>query len=149
MYRSPITISLTDNIVNALRHESENNIMHFVMDQIVTIDKEELTKALEYDRHQYEKGYDDGFREGGAQFWTPVTEALPNESYGNVLVCMPDVFPYNEKEPFPKARHDRRVTIAHYSEYSGSWYYDDGSVGDVAPIAWMLLPEPYEEEEND
>ena len=77
--------------------------------------------------------------------WIPVTERLPKESDGTVLVCMPDVFPFNEKEPYPNAKHNQQVDIALHSEHSGNWYFSGGAVGDVEPIAWMPLPEPYQE----
>ena len=77
--------------------------------------------------------------------WIPVTERLPEESDGTVLVCMPNIWPYNYKEPFINAKHNCQVRTATHSEHSGNWYYSDGAVGDVEPIAWMPLPEPYQE----
>lgn len=40
--------------------------------------------------------------------WISVEDRLPTESDGTVLVCMPDIFPYNQKEPIIKAKNDRR-----------------------------------------
>lgn len=81
--------------------------------------------------------------------WIPVTERLPEESDGTVLVCMPNVWPYNYKEPFINAKHNCQVEIATHSEHSGNWYFSGGAVRDVEPIAWMPLPEPYQEVNNE
>lgn len=75
--------------------------------------------------------------------WISAKDRLPTESEGTVLVCMPDVFPYNQKEPFVNVKHNRRVMTAVYSEHSGRWYLGDMmGVGGPDPIAWMPLPEP-------
>lgn len=81
--------------------------------------------------------------------WIPVTERLPKEADGMVFVLMPDVFPYNSKQPFVDCNQDRRIEIAHYSEHSGKWYFGDCcAVGGQEPIAWIhrsVLPEPPKE----
>lgn len=91
----------------------------------------------EYEKTEqaYKNGYAKGFEDGKPK-WIPVTERLPSESDGSVLVCFPDVFPYNQKEPFVNAKHDRRVEVGRYSEHSNLW-----STGPIEPIAWMLLPD--------
>ena len=43
----------------------------------VNVDKEELEKALRYDRHQYSKGYKDGYEDGMTAF----AERLKSEMY--------------------------------------------------------------------
>lgn len=78
--------------------------------------------------------------------WISVEERLPDESEGTILVCFPNVAPYNRKEPFFNAKHDRRVTTATYSEHSKRWYIGDMcAVGEVDPAYWMPLPEPPKE----
>ncbi len=56
MYESPI------NLYFKKRYEAiEDVVLSTIKEQIgVTIDKDELTKALLYDRNQYNKGYYDG-----------------------------------------------------------------------------------------
>ena len=54
MYQSPIEI-----IQGQIRMEQENNILRAVMEQEIHVDKHELLRALQYDRSQYEKGYED------------------------------------------------------------------------------------------
>lgn len=54
-YESPIQI-----IKDQLRLEQENGVYKAVLNAGVVVDKDELLKALKYDRGQYEKGYRDG-----------------------------------------------------------------------------------------
>lgn len=59
MYNSPITV--IENLVQEQTQEKENEIFTTIKSQIaVDVDKDELLKALRYDRHQYEQGYEDG-----------------------------------------------------------------------------------------
>ena len=53
-YQSPIEVIQTQ-----MRNQIEGNIYQAVMNVGVYVDKEELIKALQYDRKQYQKGYDD------------------------------------------------------------------------------------------
>lgn len=59
MYESPITI-----FSETLENHYENEIMTAVMKTGVHVDRDELIKAMSYDRQQYEKGYSDGFEDG-------------------------------------------------------------------------------------
>lgn len=78
--------------------------------------------------------------------WIPCSERLPEESDGTVLVCFPDEFPYSNKEPYINAKHNQRVKTAYYSQFNKTWYIGDfGAIGEVRPIAWLPLPEPYAE----
>ena len=81
--------------------------------------------------------------------WIPVSERLPDPDEGLVLVCMPNEFPYNEKQPFTNVEHDCRVRIAIY--VIDEWYLDGYKLSRQNPIAWMKLPKPYElqKEETD
>lgn len=58
MYNSPIGM-----LVGEMNIEYENNILKCVQSIYPSIDKDELAKALQYDREQYNKGYDDGVKE--------------------------------------------------------------------------------------
>lgn len=61
MYQSPIEITRTvDDIATKIAEEEDKAIVHACMRVGVNVDKDELVKALAYDRHQYEKGYADG-----------------------------------------------------------------------------------------
>lgn len=57
MYNSPIELFQGDMNV-----ELEGTILKAVANVGVNVDKEELLKALNYDRKQYEKGYEDAMR---------------------------------------------------------------------------------------
>ncbi len=50
-------------IAGEMRIEVENGIYKAIKDMGIVIDKEELIKALRYDRGQYDKGYSDGINE--------------------------------------------------------------------------------------
>ena len=56
MYESPISL-LVSNMEHQIRDEQERCILEAVQRVGVAVDKEELIKALQYDRRQYESGY--------------------------------------------------------------------------------------------
>lgn len=58
MWESPIHQYTTD-----IQTKIENDIMTCVAGYGIEVDKEELLKALAYDRDQYNKGYNDGYRD--------------------------------------------------------------------------------------
>lgn len=62
MYKSPIELYTTD-LQTKINEQAEGMIMEAVKGIGVDVNKEELTRALQYDRHQYEKGYTDGMKE--------------------------------------------------------------------------------------
>jgi len=59
LYKSPIE-KIYGEIQTQMVQEDENMVMKAVRKVGVNVDKEELIKALQYDRNQYAKGYDDG-----------------------------------------------------------------------------------------
>ena len=62
-WESPIT-KIYEDIRNEIIRQDEENCT-FAIEQAIgyKVDKEELIKALQYDREQYDKGYRDGVRE--------------------------------------------------------------------------------------
>ena len=76
------------------------------------------------------------------QEWISVKDRTPTEADGTVWVCLADVFPYNKKEPYPNAKHDGRITEAHYSEFSNKWYKDGAVFHDGIVTHWMEKPQP-------
>lgn len=70
MYKSPI-----DVIQGEMQMQVEGEIFRAVQNVGVYVDKEELLKALAYDRNQYEKGYADAEEK---HRWIPCSERLPS-----------------------------------------------------------------------
>ena len=66
-YESPVSL-FYQQVADAITQDQENKIMAEIKYQMaVDINKEELLKALKYDRDQYDKGYKDGYL-AGAQY---------------------------------------------------------------------------------
>lgn len=62
MYKSPIEMLMTD-IQHQIKKGKEEEIYKAVVSIGINVDKEELIRALQYDREQYKKGYADGHRD--------------------------------------------------------------------------------------
>jgi len=58
-YESPIRM-----IVGEMQTKMEADTMSVIQRYGIDVDKDELIKALNYDRGQYEKGYQDGYEKG-------------------------------------------------------------------------------------
>ena len=58
MYKSPIEI--VHKIEQQIVQQQEENVIQAIHKMGVNVDKDELLKALAYDREQYNKGYEDG-----------------------------------------------------------------------------------------
>lgn len=58
MYKSPIEI-----IYGQMQTQMEGDILRAVQSYCPNVDKEELIRALQYDRQQYDIGYADGKRD--------------------------------------------------------------------------------------
>lgn len=63
MYQSPIEMIYTD-IQTQIKEEADKSIYEAVQQCEIHVDKDELIKALQYDRRQYERGYLDGYADG-------------------------------------------------------------------------------------
>ena len=72
-YESPIEIA------EKMSNQVEKDIMEVVLSYGIKVDKDELVKALSYDRKQYEKGYADGQKAGGR------TAKVKRYSFGETL----------------------------------------------------------------
>ena len=69
MYDSPIRLA-----VSKMASQFDDAIYNAVVKTGIDVDKDELVRALNYDRNQYEKGYRDGLE---ASKWISVKERLP------------------------------------------------------------------------
>ena len=58
-YLSPINIWITETMQD-FNKNIEEQVYKEVINVGISVDKEELQKALAYDRNQYEKGFKDG-----------------------------------------------------------------------------------------
>ena len=63
MYESPINLNFAKDLILNIVDAEEKHILECVQRMGVDIDKDELLKALAYDRDQYKKGYADGAKE--------------------------------------------------------------------------------------
>lgn len=57
-YISPLELTIR-RISEELIEKQEGQVIEAIYQQGIKVDKEELIKALNYDRHQYEQGYED------------------------------------------------------------------------------------------
>ena len=58
-YQSPIS-QIYKDVEYKFKEDMENKTMEAIHHFGISVDKEELIKALQYDRNQYDKGYSDG-----------------------------------------------------------------------------------------
>lgn len=121
MYESPIRL-LVQQLETSIREQLEKQIFEAVQKCGVDVDREELIKALAYDRAQYAQGYSNG--RDDAQRWISVEERLPDD--------LKDALVYR----------DGCFAIARIIT-GDDWTYC-GMVGD--PTHWMPLPTPPEKE---
>ena len=85
MYNSPITITspitIADEITKKLLGEEEDTIVSYIQTLDIRVDKDELVKALRYDRDQYNKGYADALEDVIKHGEWEITEAWPHNVY--------------------------------------------------------------------
>ena len=147
MYESPIML-MTQEITQKIIEERENYIHSQIVEQYgIFVDKEELIKALQYDRQQYEKGYTDAILSSviPTSRWILVTEKLPKEhTCGDGFI-----------EPSEYVLVQMKSGYMKVSRYWGSreGYKDCPWIDLSYPttdevIAWMPLPELYKEGED-
>lgn len=61
MWKSPIDIGITE-ISEKITNDLDRQVIQAVHQVGISVNKDELIKALEYDRDQYEKGFSDGVK---------------------------------------------------------------------------------------
>lgn len=61
-YISPINVDVINEMIEKIQKDQELAVMTKVK-MVADVDKDELLKALRYDRNQYDKGYQDGYYE--------------------------------------------------------------------------------------
>ena len=122
MYTSPI-----EAVSNNMRIEYEDSIMKAIQDACVEVNKQELIRALQYDRDQYEKGFADSLR------WISLKDKHPKR-FENVL-CF-----------FPEKDYGSKIAVS-YNESDYNYHFaDTHRFG--KPTHWMPLPAPPTEKED-
>lgn len=136
MYESPINLKIEEFVDNVQR-ATQNQILYKVR-EIVDVDRDELIRALKYDRDQYYKGFKDGKRAG----WISVKERLPEE-HGEYLVCFRyDVPDFDSKPHFDVLDFNEK---GKFFEISGSgWFQSYGIYGIITH--WKPIEPPEVEE---
>lgn len=93
MYNPPIGIkTMTSRLVEEVNKDTNERIVSAVLSYGIDVDKEELLRALRYDREQYEKGYAAGYyaaldeivRCKDCKFWRKLESSL----LGEVMCCI-------------------------------------------------------------
>lgn len=96
-YKSPIEI-----IYDKVRWETEDNIVKAVQSYRILVNKEELLRALDYDRAQYEKGFESGYEAGKKEaerptgYWIP-TKPLPDMQTWKCSICGQPMYQFHQK----------------------------------------------------
>lgn len=134
MYESPLSRIYEEIQTKIIEHE-ENQILQAVQNCGITVDKEELTRALMYDRQQYEKGYADAKAE---ERWIPCSERLPSdEDYDETFTVTIQCEHYDDWDDY----------VTGYADWTPhGWDIQSCYIGQIKVIAWMSLPEPYKGE---
>lgn len=88
-YESPIKL-----IQQELTTSMENDIFKAIQSYGITVDKDELIKALNYDRDQYDKGFKDGYSNNITKLKESIYNSIVNkldeaESDLGILFCKP------------------------------------------------------------
>ena len=139
MYKSPIEI-----ITKQINTQIEEHIFNAIQEVAADVDKEELIKALQYDRNQYEQGYMDGKLENK---WISVNDRLPDENGRYLCYCGESFIKTTDIYSFAKNlkkvdKYDFRDKKAGWYSYDSEWGYFERS----GVTHWMPLPEPPKED---
>lgn len=124
MYKAPIEI-----VAETLMQEEWNHVLRTVREVRVDVDKGELLKALRYDRHQYQAGYNQARMDYSE--WANIKEdGLPEEE-GKYLIVL-----RNRKSRM------RRIALARSHCGDDFWLPDgDESMEGHDVTHWMYKPE--------
>lgn len=128
-YESPIK-----QFCSEVTMEYDNGVLRAVQNVGFHVNKEELTKALAYDRGQYDKGYEDGLN---ADKWIPCSERLPE--LNTMVMC------FTVNETYVIAEYGG--PDSHYLDSKDVWFSGQGWYRKDAIIAWQPLPAPYQKGE--
>lgn len=78
MWESPVNFfEIHEPIVEEINKQTEETVFKAIHRVGIDVDKEELIKALQYDRGQYEKGYKDGYADAIDEFAEKIIVMMP------------------------------------------------------------------------
>ena len=90
-YEPPIQLLVRD-IATKIQEQQEDKVMEVVHSYNINVDKEELIKALQYDRDQYIKGYTDAVKQMERQGeWIRRENKSPTQTEAYCSMCGRDV----------------------------------------------------------
>lgn len=95
MYESPINLFVSD-IATSIDKRIEEVTVNAIQNLGIDIDKDELVKALNYDRKQYGEGYEDGYMDGEITGRKDVVEELTEKLTKLLSADSPYVFYDND-----------------------------------------------------
>lgn len=135
MYQSPIEV-ICSQVRTQIVEEEERQILKAVHEVGVDVDREELIKALKYDRHQYKKGFEDGKK----SVWVDVNERLP-EKNGSYLVMISE-FGISYHLMIASFANNLRIWTLDAGENRPGFHLREEEIKNV--VAWLEIP-PYRE----
>ena len=114
MYKSPIEICVR-HMQNEIDSVVENEVYKTILDVGVYVDKEELIRALQYDREQYAKGYRDGIQEFAERLSAKATSYMNEGSVSVVDIdnLVKEMLPAEKLATESDARDIENYEIAH------------------------------------
>ncbi len=103
MYKSPIEVATilntqVERAVQSIHKELENRVYSAILQAGVNVDKEELIKALQYDRDQYLAGYADGRQVSFGEFAERLLKIIPNVNGETTMLCVENAIQFLVKE---------------------------------------------------
>ena len=115
------------------RNEEGNFVCNVSQSVGYDVDRDEMIKALNYDRNQYQKGYEDGLK---ADRWIPTSVNFPEDDK-DVLMCTKDGEILVAQRRWKEWSEDEMEWCA-FETLGFGCIYSDNEV-----TAWMPLPESY------
>ena len=134
-YESPIKV-IYDDFVQEVTRKFDDTVIAACQNVNIVVDKEELAKALAYDRGQYLIGLEDG-KKARRNDWIPVSERMPKDMEFVLCYCRGNQY---------------MILRQHLNDWYGDKYDLNTDLLRVYMksfvIAWMPLPQPYKEKEE-
>lgn len=135
--------SIIDIVMEDINVTIENEVIKACTKVGVNVDKERLVQALTCSEQFYTEGYNEGYEEATKKYkqnWIPCSERLPDKDCRVLMTIMDGLF---EKDGYKRYR---KVLSGRYVD--GEFYVEFATYATCIPLAWMPLPDPYDEEEE-